>query len=124
MILQYSIKHFYLSLTSTIESVAQETGLNTYTAVVRSQGSRIKMNVYINPEDLSLKILSLAFLSGSLEDATKESTSAAKGAAVGGKTSSIAGISTRKIGGISIRQGLGVSKTVEEGLKYLVGVYK
>lgn len=58
------------------------------------------MNVYIDPEDLSLKVLSLVFLNGSLQDATKESPlpSGAYGAAgVVDKSQSIAGMSTQKI---------------------------
>ena len=86
------------------------------------------MNVYIDPEDLSLKVLSLVFLSGSLQDATKEPPLASAGTPGAGgavdKSPSIAGISTQKIEGVTIRRGLGVSKTVQEALKYLVGVYR
>ena len=61
------------------------------------------MNVYIDPEDLSLKVLSLVFLSGSLQDATKEpllASAGTPGAGAGGavdRSPSIAGISTQKI---------------------------
>ena len=59
------------------------------------------MNVYIDPEDLSLKVLSLVFLNGSLQDATKEPPLASAGAPGAGgavdKSPSIAGISTQKI---------------------------
>jgi hypothetical protein len=75
VILSYVISHFHLSTSSVVQSLTQEPNLNTYTAIVKSLDSNIKMTVNINPIDFTLKVISIAFLSGSLENASATSAS-------------------------------------------------
>jgi hypothetical protein len=119
IILEYVIRHFYLSSSSTITSLTQEVAVNTYTGVVRSAESSIKMTVVINPTDFSLKVSAISFLDGSINDIQNSSKpKPAPTTATPSANQSPPQKTTQRVG-ITLSKGVTITPTMEQLLNYL-----